>query len=504
MNSIVTQKKRSCVRNPSRKLQRSLGQFFTPPATAQFMAELFPAISDQHVVLLEPGAGHGFLTKTFIENILCNDYPASLSVDAFEIDGLCIDALNSTLNSCKKQVKQSGIEAQFSVRHCDFLMYGAETIASTDCFWQENSRQYTHCIMNPPYKKIQSASPHRQCARTAGFETVNLYSAFIGMALRLLTSGGYLVAIVPRSFCNGLYYRPFREFLLKHSAIHHIHLFDSRSSVFRGDSVLQENVIISLEKNGKQGDIAVSTSTDDSFSDLQTKTFPFSQIILSDDTEKYIRIPTSEPHRNIVDHIMANNTLAELGINVSTGPVVDFRVKNHLRYSYENGTIPLLYPCHFKNGVVAWNPDQSKKPCAICINDDTSKWMFPNGCYAVTRRFSAKEEKRRIVASILTPELFRDAPFIAFENHLNVFHCSRLPLEEDLAFGLVWYMNSTMCDTSFRSFSGHTQVNATDLRLLKYPSRNFLTQLGKSVKQIKNPTQELIDTELSRAYFITV
>ena len=33
-------------------------------------------------------------------------------------------------------------------------------------------------------------------------------------------------------------------------------------------------------------------------------------------------------------------------------------------------------------------------------------------------------------------------------------------------------------DEQFRRFSGHTQVNATDLRLMKYPSRDILTRLG--------------------------
>jgi adenine-specific DNA-methyltransferase len=42
-------------------------------------------------------------------------------------------------------------------------------------------------------------------------------------------------------------------------------------------------------------------------------------------------------------------------------------------------------------------------------------------------------------------------------------------LDKELAYGLVEYLNSDYCDTIFRMFSGHTQVNATDLRNMKYP-----------------------------------
>jgi adenine-specific DNA-methyltransferase len=70
--------------------------------------------------------------------------------------------------------------------------------------------RYTHCIMNPPYGKIAVDSGARGYFRAIGLETVNLYSGFVALALDLLEDGGELVAIIPRSFCNGPYYQPFR------------------------------------------------------------------------------------------------------------------------------------------------------------------------------------------------------------------------------------------------------------------------------------------------------
>ena len=42
------------------------------------------------------------------------------------------------------------------------------------------------------------------------------------------------------------------------------------------------------------------------------------------------------------------------------------------------------------------------------------------------------------------------------------------------------YLNSTVVDSYFRQFSGHTQANPTDLRRLRYPSRGQLHKLAAS------------------------
>ena len=108
---------------------------------------------------------------------------------------------------------------------------------------------YTHAILNPPYKKIGSKSRTRATLASVGIETVNLYSGFLALSIELVEREGEIVAIVPRSFCNGPYYRPFRKFMLERTSIISIHLFDARDSAFSEDDVLQENIIIHLQKS---------------------------------------------------------------------------------------------------------------------------------------------------------------------------------------------------------------------------------------------------------------
>ena len=61
--------------------------------------------------------------------------------------------------------------------------------------WKINET-YTHIRMNPPYKKIKTDSRERHYAYLFGFETVNLYSAFMAAAIFLIEDSSYIVAII--------------------------------------------------------------------------------------------------------------------------------------------------------------------------------------------------------------------------------------------------------------------------------------------------------------------
>lgn len=461
------------------------GQFLTPSSVARFMASLFPESTIETCRLLDAGAGVGALSCAFLDRWMAGGFGfGSVEATAYEIDDKLCGYLTQHLAG------YHGIVPRIIAG--DYI----ELATAKDQFTTKQSSGYTHAILNPPYKKINSNSSHRLALRRVGIETVNLYSAFVALAVAQAAPGGQIVAIIPRSFCNGPYYRPFRDFILERAAIRYMHLFNSRSKAFKDDKVLQENIIVRLERGGLQGEVTVSTSKDDTFSDLVTHEHQFDRIVFPNDPERFIHVPTS-PEKNAIELSPAICcTLSDLGIKVSTGPVVDFRLKQHLRDMPKKDTVPLLYPGHFSSTGITWPIEGMKKPNAIERNADTEKWLYPSGFYCVVRRFSSKEEKRRIVASVVEPTVFGGMPMLGFENHLNVFHESRHGLSEALARGLAVFLNTTAVDENFRRFNGHTQVNATDLKLMKYPSRESLIELGEWVMQHAKPTQDQIDAKL--------
>lgn len=346
--------------------------------------------------------------------------------------------------------------------------------------------RYTHAILNPPYKKISSTSNHRKLLRTAGLETVNLYSAFLGLTIALMAKGGEIVAIVPRSFCNGTYFRPFRQYLLSETAVTHIHVFTSRSRTFRDDDVLQENIIVRLVRGGVQTDVTISESHDASLADYRERSVHFDEIVDPSDRQRFIHVPTVELETSAD---IFGFLLDELDIEVSTGPVVDFRVRDSWLSDPLPDCAPLIYTHHLRAGRLEW-PRKHKKPNALAINDQTKRWLMPAGRYCFTKRFSAKEERRRLVAYFFDTQTL-PYRFFGIENHLNVFHSKKAGLPIDLAKGLAVFLNSSVVEERFRAFSGHTQVNATDLRVMRYPHRSALLRLGAAFDHLT--TQADID-----------
>ncbi|ESQ81771.1 hypothetical protein AEAC466_20325 [Asticcacaulis sp. AC466] len=460
-----------------RKKKSALGQFMTPSTVATFMADLFEIEPRDPIHLLDAGAGLGALSSAFLNRISGKN---PVRADLFEIDEHIIPHLSEVL----AQHSEQGFD--ISIRQEDYIEVGTNMAVG-------HKRPYTHAILNPPYKKIATASWHRLELRRAGLETVNLYSGFVGLAIEALARGGQMVVIIPRSFTNGPYYMPFRKLLLSLCAIRRMHLFDARNKAFKDDAVLQETIILHLERDGTQGDVQVSRSTDDSFDDIELFSVPFTEIVQPSDRDQFIHVPLNGDISALEQVLLRRASISELGLKVSTGPVVDFRMREYLHAAPGGpGTIPLLYPTHFRDLRLEW-PIDGKKPNAITFDDDTAKWMYPNGWYAVCRRFTAKEERRRVVAGVIDPRVLGEAVAIGIENHVNVYHLGKRGMSETLAKGIATYLNTTAVDEHFRRFNGHTQVNASDLKSLPYPILADLEKLGTWAIQTNDYSQDAID-----------
>jgi adenine-specific DNA-methyltransferase len=484
--------------SPDLPRQKKLAQFLTPPHVAELMADQF-AMRRKIIRLLDPGAGLGILSAAFVRRQLMRPKPPQrIDLTLFEIDSALLPGLKKTVEACHAACRDSGVEFISSIQNEDFIAYGAR-ILSNELFASDKPR-FDSVIVNPPYGKLSTNSISYRLLKDVAAETTNLYAAFLNLAIGLLDDNGEIVAITPRSYCNGPYFKPFRQNLLKKATILGIHAFDSRTAAFKHDRILQETVILHVVKRPKaSATIRISQSPGEPGETVISHLFPGEEIVSSKDSEAFIHIPLMSQHGSVRRRLAKlESTLTGLRLQVSTGRVVDFRAREFLAPDPLPGTAPLVYPCHFSGLFVNWPKENARKPNAILDSDKTRSLLVPSGVYVLLKRFTSKEERRRVVACIFDPARVR-GKWIGFENHLNYIHNGGKSLDMPLAKGLWAYLNSSILDAYFRQFNGHTQVNATDLRNIPFPSAVRLRAMGERVGEsalIQDEIDTIMEAEL--------
>ena len=315
----------------------------------------------------------------------------------------------------------------------------------------------------------------------------------MAISAELLKLHGELIFIVPRSFASGLYFKKFRTWFFARIRPELIHIFGSRRDAFARDDVLQENIVfkgVKDKRHIKKLNERIVVSSSAGLGDLSKRTLHTvtSSIALDNRSNAIIlRLPTSDADELILKTV--DNwpcTLGKLGLKISTGPVVPFRSTEFIDAS---GCVPSTHaPLFWMNHVRAMNviwPLQKNKLEYIKITDNSISLLVPNLNYVLVRRFSTKEENRRLVAGPYFARML-DTQFIGLENHLNYIYRPKGNMSEDEVVGLTALLSSKLLDTYFRISNGNTQVSATELRAMPFPNPSVILNIGKIIRNSKH------------------
>jgi len=396
-----------------------------------------------------------------------------LEIVAYEIDRVAVQYLAKTFQMCRLLCERKQLKFTYAIYGRDFIRDAIRLI--------NTNRRFDVAIMNPPYRKIKSGSDEWKLLREHSVPHSNLYTAFMTLATILLKRGGQLISITPRSFCNGPYFLPFRRALLSQMTIASVHVYTSRTQAFEDDGVLQENIILQAVKSQERASVKITSSAGPRDRDICIQEVGAEEVVSLRDRNLVIHLARNMGERKVNEIMRAQECdLADLNISISTGRVVEFRSKDLLRMPFDLHSVPLLLPVHLVNGYVKWPLVGSKKPSAIDSSANADKLLVKNDFYVLVKRFTSKEQRRRLTAAVLDRNQL-DFDKTGIENHLNYFHKNGSGLSSSLAKGLAAYLNSSIVDRYFRLFSGHTQVNATDLRNLRYPDAHLLEQIGENI-----------------------
>lgn len=492
--------------NASAQDRKAQGQFLTPPAVARYMAwQLGPLQSGQRI--LDPAMGSGVLSCAIIERAITEQKPIELWIDGFDVDEQMCAAAKDALHHAAEVAAQSGVAIRYNIEQRDFTLQNTATqqsLLAGHYLAESHTQQYDHIIANPPYFKLRNDDPRARLFAAQKISHTNIYTLFIALAIaRLVDENSRACFIVPRSFCSGAYFADFRRYFLQQARPLAVHLFESRDNVFE-DEVLQESLILTFARrhddskrieNEEWINISTSANIDDIAAVATSRRIALSKFWHSHGGEYFFKLPVSDLDEEIIETVERwPESLGSLGLEVSTGPVVPFRANSFLKNTLDvdsGEAVPLLWLHHIKPHKTSWPLENFRKPQAISLQSRHAKLLTPAGNYVLVRRFSAKEESRRLVAA---PLLKSTLPFahIGLENHLNFLWKKQGELTPAEAVGLSAIYNSALMDRYFRVVNGHTQVNATELRRMPLPPLSLLQELGQT---LLSSTTDLSDRE---------
>lgn len=478
------------------------GQFLTPPLVARYMAKQLGQIQDE-AFLLEPAIGSAVLVCAVIEQLIAEKRPLEISIAAYEIDHELFRVSQEVLNVACEEAEKNGIKINQEVFQEDFILACLPDDQPSLFGSNESKRKsFTHVVSNPPYFKLNVIDKRVKAVSGKLNGNTNIYTLFMALSTKLLAPNGRACFIVPRSFCSGVYFSEFRRDLLKDVTPLSMHLFQSRDNVFKSDEILQENVIFCFEKFSQPqqhrywaGHVNISSSKDEiSLENGKiSRQVSFNHFLSDHDGLLLFRLPTGILDEQILEAVDKwDGSLEKFGFQVSTGRVVPFRAKELLKDNVKssNGTVPLLWMQNVKPYTVDYPLIGFDKPQAISTNDPSL--LMPSANYVLARRFSAKEDKRRLVSAPFIGEEY-DFEQIGFENHLNVIFRKKGRLSASETIGLSALLNSAITDRYFRIVNGNTQVNAAELRIMPIPPLEVIKNIGERVQKIQENKQEKIE-----------
>ena len=458
--------------------RRTQGHFGTPPSIAEYMAGLFTKFPQPIVRILDPGAGVGTLSAAVCQRIAGLRGHRSVFIELWENDPTLQKHLAGAMEECKRVLEEQGHRFEYAIETDDFLL-GRPRFPLLET---TGIPSFHLVIMNPPYFELRKDSDYAKAMRHVVHGQPNIYALFMAAAVDLLLDGGEIVAITPRSYFSGPYFKKFRHWFFERVAPRQIHVFKSRVDAFRDDQVLQENVILLGQKAGAPGDVVLTSSAGRDCNEIQKCTVPYSRVIDETNGDFIVRVTTDRLEQRLLECVDAfPENLRRLGFEISTGPVVHFRATEYLLYQKRADSAPLLWSQNVRPFTVRFPVNMNGKARHIQVCDDSMRLLVPSKRYVLLKRFAAKEERRRLVAAVMEPE-DSYAPYVGLENHLNYVYRPKGELTPDEAFGLAALFNSEFIDRYFRAVSGNTQINAAEVRNLPLPELTVISRLGDAVR----------------------
>lgn len=471
--------------------KKEKGQFFTPAPIAHLMGSIC-TYKGTKLRMLDPGSGVCILSCAAIEYLVeQNPDLRTICLVVYENDPGLVVFARQVLEYLQNWLNRRHIEFSYELHASDFVLDNADALSEYGNLFATRLEPFDIVISNPPYFKVAKNDMRAIAAKAIVNGQPNIYAFFMGISAKLLKPDGQLIFITPRSFTSGNYFKAFRIFFFNEMSLDRIHLFVSRKDTFNRDKVLQETVIISASRKKESGKAVIITSSH-GIKDIEhpkKKVFRHEDLIDLNSKEKILHFPTNGDEEFILELFKGwTGTLRQYNIQISTGPVVAFRARDFIIEHPEkekNPSVPLIWLHNVQKMELKWPECKPGKGQYILVSEGSKSLLIPNKDYVLLRRFSAKDDKSRLIAAPFFED-FSEADCIGVENKVNYIYRKNGRLEKDEVIGLCTLLNSRLFDNYFRIFNGNVNVSATELREMPLPPLETIKAIGKQVIAANN------------------
>ncbi len=489
-----------------------VGHFYTSPEIVRSMLDGVgwsgPKILERR--LIDPACGAGAFLIEATRRVLAAAQDASLSpAETYEaarrsIHGLDLNPLGILLTEAALGLLLASVMPRNGAAVEPLRLFITDTLSTGELLGEAHAGEaaeikarfglyetgFDVLVANPPYAKypsrlLTSQQAARFAATTHGHP--NLYGLFLQVGVELLAEEGRLAFINPKSFVSGLYSKKLRLFLMRQLDLERFDSFAKRSGLF--DGVLQEVVILTGTKRAARRETIELREYAGSPSEAPAKTVVAarSSVLLGPELDHLFFVsPDAAAHDALAAMLERGKPLRELGFRASTGTIVWNRVKQLIRDEEAPDALPLIWGNGIREYRFAGLGNRRGK-ATHCALAPKTQGIISAGDALLVKRMTAKEERRRLVACRVPPELAESDRGYFGENHVNLVRavCKNTDVELDAILGL---LNSGLFDFVFRALNGNTQVSATELEMLPIAT-------GPELHEIARLARKLTDSE---------
>jgi adenine-specific DNA-methyltransferase len=462
-------------------VRKTLGAFYTPPALVDRLLELIArtGFDWRKGRIIDPACGGA----AFLASVA----PMLVKSSTLKQPAAILDDIETRL---------SGIEVDpfaewMSMVLLDLALYDLTAaagrplknlVASHDALEThvEELGRFDLVLGNPPYGKVTLPSAQRNRFKESLFGHANLYGLFTELAVQLSKPGGIIAFVTPTSFLGGEYFKNLRKLLETQAPLQRLDFVSDRDGVF--DGVLQETMLAVFKRqtSGAKPRVQINLlQPNDGAEPVLVQ--QVGSVSLNGGGSGPWLLPRSPDQMPLIERLNSMpHRLRDYGFDVATGQLVWNRHKAHLRRTYEEGCLPIIWAEAVNaDGKFHFQAARRSHLPYLKIKAGQDFLVNQEPCLLV-QRTTAKEQKRRIIAAVIPNSFVLEYPGFVVENHLNMVYAvsskPRLALRT-----LAVLLSSAPLDQAFRCINGSVAVSAYELNSLPLPNPEQLSSVQELV-----------------------